>query len=189
VALRGGSPTGVANRAWMWKQDESGRVHTPLEPVVLGATLALIPVLIIEADATSAGWQDFATVANWIIWAIFATELAAVLVAAERKRAALRAHWLDVAIVVLTIPLLGKEPRHCDGAGTVPRLIDPEPQVGDTISFDGVLWSLEKVQAPTSPPRWAAYGPSATRPPKPSRRTPRRRVASTPRGVGSVSTA
>jgi hypothetical protein len=36
----------------MWSQDESGRVHTPLEPVVLAATLALIPVLIIEADAS-----------------------------------------------------------------------------------------------------------------------------------------
>jgi voltage-gated potassium channel len=92
----------------MWKQDESGRVHTPLEPVVLVATLALIPILIIEADATSSGWQQFATVANWIIWAVFAVELAAVLVVAQRKRAALRAHWLDVAIVVLTIPLLGK---------------------------------------------------------------------------------
>ena len=38
----------MANRAAMWKQDESGRVHTPLEPVVLGATLALIPVLIVR---------------------------------------------------------------------------------------------------------------------------------------------
>jgi voltage-gated potassium channel len=92
----------------MWKQDESGRVHTPLEPVVLGATLALIPVLIIEADATSDAWQEVASVANWIIWGIFAAELAAVLVVAERKRAALRAHWLSVAIVVLTIPLLGE---------------------------------------------------------------------------------
>jgi voltage-gated potassium channel len=98
----------VANRAGMWKQDESGRVHTPLEPVVLGATLALIPVLIIEADTTSQTWRDVATLANWVIWAIFASELAAVLVYAPRKRAALRAHWLDVAIVVLTIPLLGK---------------------------------------------------------------------------------
>jgi hypothetical protein len=59
----------------MWKQDESGRVHTPLEPVVLGATLALIPVLVIESDATSEGWQRFAEVANWIIWALFATSL------------------------------------------------------------------------------------------------------------------
>jgi voltage-gated potassium channel len=92
----------------LWKQDESGRVHTPLEPVVLGATLALIPVLIIEADTTSQTWRDVATLANWVIWAIFASELAAVLVYAPRKRAALRAHWLDVAIVVLTIPLLGK---------------------------------------------------------------------------------
>jgi voltage-gated potassium channel len=92
----------------MWKQDESGRVHTPLEPVVLAATLALIPVLIIEADATSREWQQVATAANWIIWAVFAVELAAVLVVAPRKRAALRAHWLDVAIVALTIPLLGK---------------------------------------------------------------------------------
>ncbi len=42
----------------MWKQDENGRVHTPLEPVVLAATLALIPVLIVEADATSHRWQS-----------------------------------------------------------------------------------------------------------------------------------
>ena len=92
----------------MWKQDESGRVHTPLEPVVLGATLALIPVLIIEADTTSDTWRGVASAANWIIWGIFLAELTAVLVFAPRKRAALRAHWLDVAIVVLTIPLLSR---------------------------------------------------------------------------------
>jgi voltage-gated potassium channel len=92
----------------VWAQDDSGRVHTPLEPVVLAATLALIPVLIIEADTTSEGWRRFAEVANWLIWAVFATELAAVLIVAPRKRAALRAHWLDVAIVVLTVPLLSK---------------------------------------------------------------------------------
>jgi hypothetical protein len=50
-----GSLVCVANRAAMWQQDESGRVHTPFEPVVLAATLALIPVLIIEADATPTG--------------------------------------------------------------------------------------------------------------------------------------
>ena len=48
----------------MWTQDDSGRVHTPFEPVVLAATLALIPVLIVEADAKSDGWQTFAYVAN-----------------------------------------------------------------------------------------------------------------------------
>ena len=91
-----------------WTQDDSGRVHTPFEPLVLAATLALIPVLIIEADTTSEGWNQFADVANWIIWAVFAIELAAVLIVAPRKMAALRAHWLDAAIVVLTIPLLSE---------------------------------------------------------------------------------
>jgi voltage-gated potassium channel len=91
----------------MWTQDESGRVHTPLEPAVLAATLALIPVLILEADASGA-WLTFAWVANWLIWAVFAIELAMVLLAASRRRAALRAHWLDVAIVAVTVPLFGQ---------------------------------------------------------------------------------
>jgi voltage-gated potassium channel len=92
----------------MWEQTESGRVTTPFEPVVLGATLAMIPVLIIEADATSEGWKTVAQVANWMIWAVFAVEIAVVLIVAPRKRAALRAHWLDAAIVVVTIPAYGR---------------------------------------------------------------------------------
>jgi len=92
----------------MWEQEESGRVHTPFEPAVLVATLALLPVLIVEADAKSEGWQTAADVANWVIWTVFVVELVSVLVVAPRKRAALRAHWLDVAIVVLTIPILGE---------------------------------------------------------------------------------
>jgi hypothetical protein len=35
---------------------------------------------------------------------VFAFKLGAILAVAERKRVALRAHWLDVAIVVLTMP-------------------------------------------------------------------------------------
>ena len=50
----------------MWFQDESGRVHTPLDPVVLAATLALIPVFILEIDTTGA-WQTAAFFANWLI--------------------------------------------------------------------------------------------------------------------------
>lgn len=98
-------PCGEAHR--VWSQDDSGRVHTPLEPLVLVATLALIPVLILEADA-SGGWADAAVVANWLIWAVFAIELVAVLVVATRKGAALHAHWLDAAIVVVTVPLFGQ---------------------------------------------------------------------------------
>jgi hypothetical protein len=82
-AVVGGSTTSAAKPASMrWEQDESGRVNTPFEPIVLAATLALIPVLILEADATTDGWRQVALVANWIIWAAFAVELAAVLIVA-----------------------------------------------------------------------------------------------------------
>jgi hypothetical protein len=60
----------------MWQQLPSGRVTHRFELVVLTATLALIPVLIIENDAKSQKWQDIAYGANWVIWAVFALELA-----------------------------------------------------------------------------------------------------------------
>jgi voltage-gated potassium channel len=91
-----------------WEQEPSGRVKTPFEPVILGATLAMIPVIIIERDANSDAWKTFGQVANWMIWAVFAVEIVAVLIVAPRKLAALRSHWLDAAIVVVTIPLFGK---------------------------------------------------------------------------------
>ena len=57
------SPSSASRRvgnAWselrlVWEQSESGRVRHPFEPVILAATLAMIPVLIIERDAT-VGW-------------------------------------------------------------------------------------------------------------------------------------
>jgi voltage-gated potassium channel len=78
-----------------------------LEWVVLAAALAIIPVLVIETDASSRGWREVAAVANWVIWLVFLIEFAFVLVMAPRRRAALRAHWVDVAIVVLTVPVFG----------------------------------------------------------------------------------
>lgn len=91
-----------------WEQTESGRVVHPFEPVVLAATLALIPVLLIEADVHSGGWQTFAKAANWAIWGIFAVEFVFILVVAERRMAALRAHWLDAALVMVTVPAYGQ---------------------------------------------------------------------------------
>jgi voltage-gated potassium channel len=92
----------------MWEQQESGRVVHRFEPLVLAATLTLIPVLIIETEAKSDFWQDFAFAANWVIWAVFVAELVFIFTVAPRKGAALRAHWLDELVVVVTAPLFGK---------------------------------------------------------------------------------
>jgi voltage-gated potassium channel len=73
----------------------------------LGATLAMIPILILETDAHG-GWKTFAYVANWAIWIVFAVEVVLIFVGATRKGAAVRAHWLEIAVVVVTIPLFGR---------------------------------------------------------------------------------
>jgi len=91
-----------------WEQAPSGRVTHPFEPAVLVATLAMIPVLVIQHDSNSQWWLMFAQVANWVIWIVFVAELAFILTVAPRKKAALRAHWLDCAIVVVSLPAYGR---------------------------------------------------------------------------------
>jgi len=76
---------------------------------MLGATLALVPILVIENGSAKDGpWHAFAVAANWAIWGIFVLELSLILAVAPRKLAALRAHWLDAALVVLSVPFFGK---------------------------------------------------------------------------------
>jgi hypothetical protein len=91
----------------MWEQLPSGRVRHRFEVLVLVATLAFIPVIIIENDAKSQTWQDVAWAANWVIWGIFAAELAFILTVAPKKWAALRAHWIDTTLVIVTAPPFG----------------------------------------------------------------------------------
>jgi hypothetical protein len=65
------------------QQAPDGRVRHAFEPIVIAATLALIPVLVIESDVRSEGWQTFANVANWVIWGVFLAELGFILIVAE----------------------------------------------------------------------------------------------------------
>jgi voltage-gated potassium channel len=92
----------------MWQQLDSGRVTHRFEWVILAATLAVIPVMVIELEASSHAAREVAFVANWLIWAIFVAELSFILAVAPRKAAALKAHWLDVTIIVVTAPLFGR---------------------------------------------------------------------------------
>jgi voltage-gated potassium channel len=90
----------------MWEQAENGRVFHRFEPVILVFALAIIPVVLIEESNAARSLKDVAVVLNWLIWAAFAAELLFVVVVAPRKRAALRAHWFDVLIVIVTPPFL-----------------------------------------------------------------------------------
>ncbi len=88
-----------------WHQLPSGRVTHSLEWVIILLALAVVPVILVEESSLSDGWKTIATAANWAIWFGFAAELGFISAVAEKKRAALRAHWLDVAIVVVSFPI------------------------------------------------------------------------------------
>jgi voltage-gated potassium channel len=102
----GQGATGAKPARMRWQQLPDGRVTHSLEWAIVVLALLVVPVTLIEESDVSGSWRSIAVVGNWVIWLGFAAELTYVLRVAPRKRAALRAHWLDVVIVVLTAPVL-----------------------------------------------------------------------------------
>lgn len=85
---------------------ESGRISRRLEVPVLVAAALVIPVLVLEQEAHSPALRDVAQGGNWIIWTVFAAELAAVLWEAPKKLRALLHHPVDVLVVIATPPFM-----------------------------------------------------------------------------------
>lgn len=80
-------------------------VRRRFEIPVLVAALAVVPVIFMEGSANAtvlsvAGW------ANWTIWAVFALEYGTVMWLTDRKAAYTRLAWLDVFIIIVSLPLL-----------------------------------------------------------------------------------
>jgi voltage-gated potassium channel len=68
--------------------------------------LLLVPVLLLEETGTDPGVVGAATVANALIWALFALDYAIDLWRVADRGAYVRSHWFDLAIIVVSPPLL-----------------------------------------------------------------------------------
>lgn len=77
-----------------------------LEPVMLAAALLTVPAIVLEEVAARDSGRILATALNWAIWLAFAGEMAVMLALVEDRWRWLRAHPLEVAIVVLTPPFI-----------------------------------------------------------------------------------
>jgi voltage-gated potassium channel len=86
--------------------ERSRRIAARFEWPMIVAALLVIPVLVIEGSTDREPWTTIAAVLNWSIWLAFAVELVVMLIVVPRRGAWLRAHPLEVAIVLLTVPLL-----------------------------------------------------------------------------------
>jgi voltage-gated potassium channel len=86
--------------------DRERRWAARLDPFVMVAALAVIPVIVIEQTNVPNGWKRFGTGLNWCIWAVFLVEFVVLLSVADSKRRWLRSHPLELMIVLLTPPFL-----------------------------------------------------------------------------------
>lgn len=77
-----------------------------MSPLVVMAAVAVIPLLVMEEQVTNSTAVFWLGVMDWAIWGVFAMELAIMLAVTPNRKAYLRCAWLDVVIVVATIPLL-----------------------------------------------------------------------------------
>jgi voltage-gated potassium channel len=74
-------------------------------PIVVGALL-VIPILFVEQSHPGEPWEMLAAVGNWLVWVLFLAEVVVMLAVVPDRGRWLRAHPLEVAIVVLTPPFL-----------------------------------------------------------------------------------
>jgi hypothetical protein len=84
--------------------ERAARMAKRFEIPVVVAALLVIPVIVIEESEPGAPSSTVAAVANWLIWLVFAAELVAMLAVVPSRKAWLRRHPLEVAVVVLTPP-------------------------------------------------------------------------------------
>jgi voltage-gated potassium channel len=73
---------------------------------MLVAALLVIPAIAIESSDVGEPWDTVAVVINWSTWLAFLAEAALMLSVVDSRRAWLRDHPLEAAIVILTPPFL-----------------------------------------------------------------------------------
>jgi hypothetical protein len=87
--------------------ERSARFERRFELPIVIAALLVIPIIIIEQSSAGEPWTTLAAVGNWVVWFLFLAEVVVMLAVAPDRRQWLRAHPLEIAIVILTPPRSG----------------------------------------------------------------------------------
>jgi voltage-gated potassium channel len=74
-------------------------------PLIVAALLA-IPTIVVQEASLGGFWEPLATVMDWCIWGVFATNLVIMLAAVPDRRRWLLKNPMDVLIVAITPPFL-----------------------------------------------------------------------------------
>lgn len=110
---------------------------------MVAAALLVIPVIVIEQTDAGAPWAAFGAIANWLIWAACSLELVVMLAVVPRRWQWLRAHPLEIAVVLLTVPMLPTALQALRALRVLRllRLLRLASYARRTFSIDGVRWA------------------------------------------------
>jgi voltage-gated potassium channel len=92
----------------MRTQERAQRFEQAFEIPMLVAAALVIPLAVLQETSVPHGWKVFGDVLNWTIWSAFLIEALVMLAVVPDRKRWLRQHPLEVAVVVLTPPLLPK---------------------------------------------------------------------------------
>ncbi len=96
--------SGISATLLRTRRMQAATIDGRLRPVMITATLLVIPVLVLEAQPLSAPWHTVAVIGDWLIWLVFVFEFAAIMLLAHDWRTWLRTYPLAPALIVLTPP-------------------------------------------------------------------------------------
>lgn len=138
--------------------DRSARYERRFELPIVIAALLVIPILVIEQSSPGEPWTTLAAVGNWVVWLFFLAEVVVMLAVVPDRRRWLRAHPLEIAIVVLTPPFLpaSLQALRVFRLLRVLRLIAAVRYARRLFTLGGALLAVVTVQ--TSPPGTASGG-------------------------------
>jgi voltage-gated potassium channel len=84
----------------------SERIQRRLEPLIIVATLLVVPVLVLEGVDVGEPWISIAHFFDWAIWGVFLGQVLIMLAVVPDRRHWLATHPLDVVIVLFTPPFV-----------------------------------------------------------------------------------
>lgn len=87
-------------------RERAEELERRLEYPLLAAALLALPTIVLEGSTVGEPLSSIATALNWVIWLAFLVAAAGVIYVSPDRWAWVRGHPLDVAIVVLTPPIL-----------------------------------------------------------------------------------
>ena len=136
-------PTAPPDPHHQARAERAARLQRRLEPAIIAGALLVIPTLLLDAAVDDGAASTLAGILNWSIWLLFLGEVVLMLVLVPDRWRWIREHPLEIAIVVLTPPVMppGLQSLRAVRLLQLLRLVKTASVVRRAFSSRGLAWA------------------------------------------------